>query len=163
MQRLLAQTALAALLWAGLAAHAEPDEDLLGKSQNYPTGSASSWYNNPYRVGSWSALDKVPGVQTRVVSRAAEVRALPREAQPPDVTYRYKNLTYTLAEYLDRQRATGLLVLKNGEIVAEHYRYGRKDDARFLSFSMAKSVTSLLIGQALERGFIASLDDSADK
>ena len=163
MQRLLAQTALAALLWAGLAAHAEPDEDLLGKSQNYPTGHASSWYNNPYRVGSWSALDKVPGVQTRVVSRAAEVRALPRAAQPPDVTYRYKNLTYTLAEYLDRQRATGLLVLKNGEIVAEHYRYGRKDDARFLSFSMAKSVTSLLIGQALERGFIASLDDSADK
>ena len=163
MQRLWVQTILVALLCVGLAAHAEPDEDRLGKAQNYPTGSASNWYNNPYRVGSWSALDKVPGVQTRVVSRAAETRALPRAALPPGITYRYKNLSYTLAEYLDRQRVTGLLVLKNGEIVAEHYRYERKEDARFLSFSMAKSVTSLLIGQALERGFIASLDDSADK
>jgi hypothetical protein len=32
-----------------------------------------------------------------------------------------------------------LLVIRNGEIVAGHYRYGRTDAARFLSFSMAKS------------------------
>ena len=157
------RTAWVALLCTGLVAHAEPDEDLLGKAQNYPTGTASSWYNNPYRVGSWSALDKVPGVQTRLVPRAAQAQPLPRAAQSPQISYRYKNQTYTINDYLERQRATGLLVLKNGEIVAEHYRYGRQDDARFLSFSMAKSVTSLLIGQALERGLITSLDDRADK
>jgi alkylation response protein AidB-like acyl-CoA dehydrogenase len=64
-------------------------------------------------------------------------------------------------EYLEHQRTTGLLVLKDGRIAAEHYRYGRQEDARFLSFSMAKSVTSLLVGIALERGLIASLDDTA--
>jgi CubicO group peptidase (beta-lactamase class C family) len=57
-----------------------------------------------------------------------------------------------MADYLDHQRTTGLLVLKNGEIIAEHYRYGRKDDARFLSFSMAKSVTSLLHRQGALAG-----------
>lgn len=156
------------LLGLGLAlalpAAAEPDEALLGKGQNYPVGSnTANWYHNPYRVGSWSALDKVPGIDVRTVPRPAHSRALPRMAQPPAIRYTYRNLGYTLDEYLERQRATGLLVLKNGEIVAERYRYGRKDDARFLSFSMAKSVTSLLVGMALERGHIASLDDPAQK
>ena len=155
-------------LLVGLAAvcqavWAEPDEERLGKSQNYPVGNASTWYNVPNRVGAWSAMHTVPGIQTRLVSRANEARPLPRAAQPAAITYRYRNINYTLAEYLERQRATGLLVLKNGEIVAEYYRYGRRDDARFLSFSMAKSVTALLIGAALERGSIASLDDPAEK
>ena len=119
-------------------AHAEPDEALLGKTQNYPLGTANTWYNNPNRVGAWSGLDKVPGVRTRAVARAPQASALPAAAQPPAISYRFRNLSYTLADYLERQRATGLLILKNGEIVAEHYRYGRTADARFLSFSMAK-------------------------
>jgi hypothetical protein len=47
--------------------------------------------------------------------------------------------------------------------VAERYRYARTPDARFLSFSMAKSVTSLLVGIALDKGLIASLDDPASR
>lgn len=152
------------LALAALPVWAEPDEDALGKPLGYPVGTnLANWYEMPYRVGSWSALDKVPGVITGAVPRAAMPAALPRASQPPVIKYRYRNLGYTLDDYLERRRITGLLVLKNGEIVAERYRYGRKDDARFLSFSMSKSVTSLLVGMALQRGAIASLDDPAGK
>jgi len=142
------------------SAYVELDADLLGKAQNYPHGDAVTWYDNPNRVGSWSAMDKVPGVDTRVVARAPQARVLPHAAEPPAVSYWYAGSSYTLSDYLAHQRTTGLLVLKNGEIVTEHYGYGRKEDARFLSFSMAKSVTSLLIGVAQERGLV-SLDKTA--
>jgi hypothetical protein len=67
---------------AGAALHAEPDEAALNKANGYPIGSLSTWYTEPYRVGSWSALDKVPGLQTRTVARPAEASPLPRAAAP---------------------------------------------------------------------------------
>lgn len=151
------------LLMAHGAALAEPDEAALGKAQGYPVGSATQWGFNPYRVGSWSALDQVPGFRVSRVSPAAHPRPLPRVPNPPAIHYQHHNQSATLDDYLEHQRATGLLILKDGQIVAERYRYGRRPDARFLSFSMAKSVTSLLVGVAQAKGWIASLDDPAEK
>ncbi len=147
--------------WVGLcgSCFAEPDEEVLGKSTAYPLGAR--WSAMPNRVGSWSALDRVPGVLGEFVRRGERVNALPKADPPPDIQYRYQSQIFNLDDYLARRRVTGLLVLKNGEIVAERYRYGRTEDARFLSFSMAKSVTSLLMGVALDKGLIASLDDPA--
>lgn len=153
---------LLALLLCSAGVHAEPDEDALGKSQAYPVGAPPTWYTTPYRVGSWSALDRV-GVPVRAVARGADVMALPEAAAPPAIRYRWRNIGYTLDDYLERRRVTGLLILKNGQVVAERYRYARTPDARFLSFSMAKSVTSLLVGIALDKGLIASLDDPASR
>ena len=149
--------------WIGLCGPvaSEPDEDQLGKSAGYPLGARWSAMEN--RVGSWSALDKVEGVLTQSVSRGDNVNPLPKATHPPEIRYRYRNLGYTLDEYLERRRITGLLVLKDGEIVAERYRYSRTQDAKFLSFSMAKSVTSMLVGVALEKGLITSLNDPAGK
>ena len=157
--------ALIVLALPCLPAQAEPDEVVLGKGLGYPVGTNSgSWYRNPFRVGSWSAMDHVQGLPVRTVARGTgEAMPLPTAQNAPVIRYRYHDVAYTLDDYLEHQRVTGLLILKNGEIVVQRLRYGRTDTARFLSFSMAKSVTSMLVGIALDKGLIALLDDPAQK
>jgi CubicO group peptidase (beta-lactamase class C family) len=53
-----------------------------------------------------------------------------------------------------------MLVLKEGEIAFEDYELGIGPDTHWISFSMAKSIASTLVGVALTDGSIASLDDS---
>jgi CubicO group peptidase (beta-lactamase class C family) len=64
-----------------------------------------------------------------------------------------------LYDYLADNRVAGILVLKNGEIVFEDYELGIGPDTHWISFSMAKSITSTLAGAALADGSISSLDD----
>ena len=55
--------------------------------------------------------------------------------------------------------STGMIVLHKGRIVYENYWQGADEESLFSSFSMAKSVTSTLIGIAEAEGHIRSLDD----
>lgn len=52
----------------------------------------------------------------------------------------------------------GVLVLKNGKLVAEKYYHAGSVDQQINIHSVTKSITSALIGIALERGEIKSLD-----
>ena len=58
---------------------------------------------------------------------------------------------------------TALVVLKNGEIVYENYFQGTRADDRRISWSMAKSYLSVLVGILIEDGKITSLDDPVTK
>jgi CubicO group peptidase (beta-lactamase class C family) len=79
------------------------------------------------------------------------------------VEYRFEHQTHTLDDFLNRQRITGLLVIKDGEILLERYQYERKPTDHFVSHSMAKSIVSIAVGMALAEGKIASLDDRVAK
>ncbi len=65
----------------------------------------------------------------------------------------------TLAEYLEQQSVAGLLVIKDGAIVYERYRLGNDRDSRWISYSVTKSVVSMLVGAAIRDGYIASVDE----
>src|SRR5437667_89066 len=67
----------------------------------------------------------------------------------------------TLVSLLAGCAATGLLVARGDTILIERYQYGRNDRHRFTSWSMAKTVTSMLVGIAIAEGRIRSVDDPA--
>lgn len=140
--------------------HAAPDEELLGKANGYRAAPRMAQaFQESYRVGSFSAMDTLS--PHCVMEPAAQPMPLPRAVSETTFRYRFDGKTLTLDDYMQRQRATAVLVLKNGEIVAERSNYERKPEQRMLSNSMAKTIVALAFGKALEEGRIRSLDDTA--
>jgi CubicO group peptidase (beta-lactamase class C family) len=66
---------------------------------------------------------------------------------------------YGLQDYLSLNRIAGLLVLKDHKIAAEEYYFGNSAQTRWMSMSVAKSISSTLVGAAIQDGFIGSIDD----
>jgi CubicO group peptidase (beta-lactamase class C family) len=64
-----------------------------------------------------------------------------------------------LDDLVEATSTTALLVLRDDELLLERYAHGGAADRRHTSFSVAKSYLSTLVGIALERGDIGSLDD----
>jgi CubicO group peptidase (beta-lactamase class C family) len=94
------------------------------------------------------------------VARGPKVSPLPRA--PLDLrgfAYSYQNRTRSLEDFLNETRVAGFLVIKDGRVVAERYAHGHGPASVWVSFSVAKSVLSLLYGAALKDGSIRSLDD----
>jgi len=88
---------------------------------------------------------------------------LPKAAGEPRIEYRFEQQTRTIDDFLARQRITGLLLIKNAEILIERYQYDRNASHRFVSQSMAKSIVSVATGMALAEHRINSLDDTVAK
>jgi CubicO group peptidase (beta-lactamase class C family) len=64
-----------------------------------------------------------------------------------------------LDRFMTAQRVRGVLVLQDGRIRLERYVLPDSPTTRWNSFSIAKSITSTLVGAALKDGDIKSLDD----
>lgn len=97
---------------------------------------------------------------TRTVPHASTPMPLPPASTPlPAVSFSAGSKRYDLDDYLELNRVAGLLVVKNGRITLEKYRFGNSERTRWMSMSIAKSITSTLVGAALKQGYIHTLSD----
>lgn len=69
----------------------------------------------------------------------------------------YRGDTFDLDDFLKKSNTVAFLVIKNDTVRYENYFHGYKESSMLTSFSMAKSVTSLLIGCAIQDGYIRSV------
>lgn len=101
---------------------------------------------------------------TRTVRHGAVPYPLPLAARPlRAIEFTARGQQHSIHDYVRLNRVTGLLVLKNGHIVLERYEAGNTPSTRWMSMSIAKSITSTLIGMAWVDGAIRTLDDSVTR
>jgi CubicO group peptidase (beta-lactamase class C family) len=133
-----------------------PDAEEFGASLGYPKGTLLTFWRTRWLVGSDSHLDEI--FRGRLVHKAPTPSRLIRVAEP-HVTWTFQGADLTLDDYLSRNPTTGLLIARGDTILVERYQYARNDRHRFASHSMAKTVTSVLVGIAIAEGHIRAVDD----
>ena len=140
-----------------------------------PLYSALSWSADPFESMSakslltWTPeqqLEGYPNINriyyTRKIEASSQILELTgAEASLDDFTYVHQGEPKTINDYFDQLNTTGLIVLKNSELVFEKYALGHTEDQTWISFSVAKSVVSMLYGAAINDGYIKSVDDLA--
>jgi CubicO group peptidase (beta-lactamase class C family) len=135
-----------------------PAAEEFGASMGYPKGNPATFWRARSRVGAFSHLDEI--FRGRLVRKATTPSRLVRLAEPR-ITWTFQGAELTLDDYLARNPTTGLLIARGDTILVERYQYGRTDRHRLTSWSMAKTVTAMLIGIAINEGHIRSVDDLA--
>ena len=72
-------------------------------------------------------------------------------------------LSKKLRESLESSESVAFLAVKRGKLIFEEYWDGYSDSSYSNSFSMAKSITTLLTQRAIQQGYINSWDDKVIK
>ena len=150
--RKIALGTLLVLAVAGTAGWFSLDKETRGLLATVPTNRDLLFWSQPQRDAAFRALDRIPLLaKARDIPAGAAPSALP--PGPP------LKLTLDIDAYMAGQRSAALIILHDGKLRLERYGLDFDDKGRWTSFSVAKSITSTLVGAALKDGYIKSMDD----
>ncbi len=93
--------------------------------------------------------------------RTAHPTKLPEASTsiPLPETYEFEGETRNIRTFLEETDTSGLLILKDGEIVHEEYSLGSSRETRWMAWSVSKSFVSAMVGVALHEGRFGSIHD----
>ena len=128
------------------------DKETRGLLATLPTSADVLFWSQAQRDAGFRALDRLPILaKSHVVAAGATPSPLP--PGPP------LKLSLDVDAYMAGQRSAALLVVHDGKLRLERYGLGFDAGGRWTTFSVAKSITSTLVGAALRDGLIRSMDD----
>jgi len=110
------------------------------------------------QVNTFRNIDRL--FPTRTVRRGANVSQIPVHLLPmDDFVFETDEKRYDLFDVLSLNRVSGLLIIQDGAIRFEKYLLGNNEATRWMSMSVVKSITGVLVGAAIKDGLIVSIDD----
>lgn len=96
------------------------------------------------------------------VKRSGEAAPLVEDKRTLAQAYAWKGQPKLVVDWLAQTRTTSFIVMQDGRIADEEYFLGTKPEDKRISWSMAKSFLSAMLGTAVADGRIKSLDDPVD-
>lgn len=151
---LAAALGLAATAWAAPGAATAQEVDL---AQLAKTPSSLLFWTIAQRDAAFRAMEKV--FPTHVMKRGFKVSPLPAGKPLPALAWTHDGAAQTLEGFMAAERTAAVMVVQDGRVRLERYGLGYGAAGRWTSFSMAKSLTSTLVGAAVRDGLIKSVDD----
>src|SRR6478735_9558336 len=143
---------LAALALAAAGGWLTLDKETRGLLASFPTNRDLLFWSQPQRDAAFRALDRLPVLaRAHVVPAGRTPSPLPQGAP--------LKLPVDIDAYMAGQRSAALLVVHDGKLRLERYGLGFDNSGRWTTFSVAKSITSTLVGAAIKDGYIRSMDD----
>lgn len=137
-----------------------PDAAAYGQAAGYPKTTPNDGnVEQRFMVGTSSHWDELVPVHHVTHGQPWPFR---RASAEPAIHYDYAGKSCTLTDFLAHVPVTGLLIVQDDTILAEHYQYARTDRDRFTGNSMTKTLITLLMGTAVASGRIKSIDDKAE-
>ena len=127
-------------------------------AQNFGDPTEQLFWNFEQKVAGFRNMDKI--TWTREVPAASNPYPLSRdESDLGSVEFDFQGELWTVDRYIKQQKVAGLIVVKDDTIRYEHYALGNTAESRWVSYSVAKSVTSMLVGAAVHDGYILDIND----
>ena len=99
-------------------------------------------------VENFRHMDGIIG--TRTVHKADQAVTIEKDPQSLPASFTYNGENIDLQQFLKDQYTTGMIVIKDNKIAFEDYWLGNDDKSVVISWSVAKSMVSALIGIAVE-------------
>jgi CubicO group peptidase (beta-lactamase class C family) len=143
---------LRALALAVTAGWLTLDKETRGLLASLPTNRDLLFWSQPQRDAAFRALDRLPVL--------AKAHVVPAGSTPsPLPSGPALKLPLDIDAYMAGQRSAALLIVHDGKLRLERYGLGFDGSGRWTSFSVAKSITSTLVGAAIRDGHIKGMDD----
>ena len=131
--------------------YASLDKETRGLIAALPTNSEVLSWSQRTRDAAFRAMDRMP-----ILAKAAVITPSPT---PLELPIGAPLAVPGLEDYMASQRTAGLVIIQDGQVRVERYGLDFDDEGRWTSFSVAKSLTSTLVGAAIQDGYIQSLED----
>lgn len=138
-------------------------DDLINPHAQEPIGTVEQLYDGKLlpdiQANTFRNIDRLYPT-AKIEHDPHNIRALPNaEIMVTDLQFQSNGKTYDLVDYININRISGMIALKDGKVYFEDYQLGNTEKTRWMSMSVVKSITATLIGIALNDGLIKDIND----